>query len=63
MSLKDIIGHPKIKAGWIIPVMISQVDATSVQRFFLAEKVTHKLKGNTHKMTIEVKNFNDLGVS
>jgi hypothetical protein len=34
-----------------------------VQRFFLAEKVTHKLKGNTHTMNIEVKNFNDLGVS
>ena len=63
MTLKDIIGHPKIKAGWIIPVMVSEVDATDFQRFFLAEKVTHKLKGNTHTMNIEVKNFNDLGVS
>lgn len=63
MTLKDILGHYKIRAGWIIPVMISEVDSTNIQRFFLAEKVTHKLSNNSHTMNIEVKNFNDLGVA
>lgn len=61
LKLKDVIGHDKIRAGWIIPVRID--DFQDTQRFFLAEKVTHKLKGNTHVMDIEVKDFNELGVS
>lgn len=63
LTMKNIIGHRQIRAGWIIPVMVDEIDATSVQRYFLAEKVTHKLNGNTHTMDIEVKNFNNLGVS
>ena len=61
LNLKKIVGYPQIRAGWIIPVQISSIDVTRTQRFFLAEKVSHKLKGNTHTMDIEVKNVNDLG--
>ena len=63
LKLKNIIGQPKVRAGWIIPVMIGDIDATNVQRYFLAEKVVHKFSGNSHTMEIEVKNFNDLGVA
>ena len=63
LTMKDIIGHPEVRAGWIIPVLISEIDVADVQRFFLAEKVTHKFSNNVHTMDIEVKNFNDLGVS
>jgi hypothetical protein len=63
LSMKNIIGSPKIRAGWIIPVLIKEVDEASVRRYFLAESVSHKLKGNTHTMDIEVKDFNKLGAS
>jgi hypothetical protein len=61
--MKNIIGSPKIRAGWIIPVLIKEMDEASVRRYFLAESVSHKLKGNTHTMDIEVKDFNKLGAS
>jgi hypothetical protein len=61
LKLKNIIGHYKIRAGWIIPVRLDDVEDVDVTRFFLAEKVTHKLSGNTHIMNIDVKDFNKLG--
>jgi hypothetical protein len=64
LKLKNIIGHEKIRAGWIIPVLIDDIEvASGIQRYFLAEKVTHKLDNNSHTMDIEVKNFNELGVT
>lgn len=63
LTLKNIIGHEKIRAGYIIPVKIEDIDSVDVMRFFLAEKVTHKLDNNSHTMDIEVKNFMDLGVT
>lgn len=61
LSLKKIVGFPQIRAGWVIPVRLAELDVTRIQRFFMAEKVTHKIKGNTHTMDIEVKNIVDLG--
>jgi hypothetical protein len=64
LKLKNIMGHEKIRAGWIIPVLIDDIEvASGIQRYFLAEKVTHKLDNNSHTMDIEVKNFNELGVT
>ena len=60
LKLKNIIGYTGIRAGWVIPVRISDIDATATQRFFIAEKVSHKLNGNTHTMDIEIKNFNEV---
>lgn len=60
LSLKKIVGDPQIRAGWVIPVLISTIDSTNVTRFFLTEKVTHKYSGNSHTMDIEVRNFDDL---
>ncbi len=62
LELKKIIGYPEIRAGWVIPVRIADIDIDLVEgkpRFFLAEKVTHKIKGNSHTMDIEIKNFNN----
>ena len=63
LTLKNIIGHEKIRAGYIIPVRVDEIDSVDTLRFFLAEKVTHKFDNNTHIMNIEVKDFNELGVS
>lgn len=63
LKLKNIMGHQKIRAGWIIPVQIDEIDSTNVTRYFLAEKVSHHITNNTHTMDIEVKDFNDLGVT
>jgi len=63
LTLKNIIGHEKIRAGYIIPVRVDEIDSVDTLRFFLTEKVTHKFDNNTHIMNIEVKDFNELGVS
>lgn len=63
LTLKNIMGHHQIRAGWIIPVRIEEIDSVDAMRFFLAEKVTHKITNNTHTMDIEVKDFNELGVA
>lgn len=60
LKLKAVPGFPGIRAGWVIPVQIDALDVAKTQRFFIAEKVTHKLSGNSHTMDIEVKNFNEV---
>jgi hypothetical protein len=37
------------------------VQVLSVNRILMAEKVTHSWDGQLHKMTVEVKNFDQLG--
>lgn len=60
LKIKAISGFPELRAGWVIPVRISEIDVAQKQRFFLAEKITHHFKGNTHTMDIEIKNFNEV---
>lgn len=57
----DAIGIPGLRAGMIVPVRISAVDSLAVSRLMLTEKVTHKFDGDDHTMSIEVKNFENLG--
>ena len=57
----DALGVPGLRAGMIVPVRISAVDSLSVSRLMLTEKVTHKFDGDDHNMSIEVKNFDNLG--
>lgn len=57
----DALGVPGLRAGMIVPVRISAVDSLSVSRLLLAEKVTHSFDGDDHSMTVEVKNFDNLG--
>lgn len=60
LKLSKIIGETKIRAGWFVPVMLSDIENTSKVRYFLAEKVTHKFKGDLHTMDIEVKNIDEV---
>ena len=56
------MGVTGLRAGNIIPVRISQIATLSANRLLLAEKVTHNYEGaNIHTMSIEVKNFEQLG--
>lgn len=59
----DAIGIAGLRAGMIIPVKISAVDGVSVSRLMIAEKVTHTFEGDEHDhtMSIEVKDFGQLG--
>lgn len=57
----DALGVPGLRAGMIVPVRISAVDSLAVSRLLLAEKVTHKFDGDIHTMSIDVKNFENLG--
>lgn len=57
----DAMGVKDLRAGCIVPVRISTVDDLSVSRLLLCEKVTHSFETDTHTMTVEVKNFEQLG--
>lgn len=57
----DALGVPGLRAGMIVPVRISAVGSLAVSRLLLAEKVTHKFDGDIHTMSIDVKNFENLG--
>lgn len=57
----EALGVPGLRAGMIVPVRISAVDSLSVSRLMLTEKVTHSFDGDDHTMSIEVKNFENLG--
>lgn len=57
----DAIGIPGLRAGNIVPVRIAQVEALSMNRLLLAEKVQHSYDGNAHTMSIDVKNFEQIG--
>ena len=57
----DALGLPGLRAGMILPVRLGEVDSLAVSRLLLAEKVTHKFDGDDHTMSIEVKDFQNLG--
>ncbi len=57
----EALGVPGIRAGFLIPVRIEEIDELSSTRLLLAEKVTHKFEADDHTMTIEVKSFDQLG--
>ena len=59
LKLAKIIGYTPLRAGWFIPVRTSDINALSSTNpeLFLAEKVTHKIKGDFHTMDIEIKKF------
>lgn len=57
----DAIGVPGLRAGMVVPIRLSAVDSLSVSRLLLAEKVTHTFEADDHTMSVEVKNFENLG--
>ena len=59
LKLSKIIGYTPLRAGWIVPVLLSDIDVSLAGRpvMFLCEKVTHTLQDETHLMSIEVKNY------
>lgn len=57
----DALGIPGLRAGNIIPVRIGEVSALSANRLLLAERVKHEYDGDAHEMTIDVKDFEQLG--
>ena len=57
----EAIGVPGLRAGMIIPVCFGDINDLSVSRLLLAEKVTHTFEADDHTMSIEVKDFGQLG--
>ena len=57
----DSMGVKEVRAGSIIPVKISRIMDLSVSRLLLVEKATHTFEGDVHTMTVEVKDFQQLG--
>ena len=59
LKLSKIIGYTPLRAGWIVPVMLSDINVELAGRpkLFLCEKVTHTLQDESHLMSIEVKNY------
>ena len=57
----EAIGVPGLRAGMIIPVRFKDINDLSVSRLLLAEKVTHTFEADDHTMSIEVKDFGQLG--
>ena len=57
----DSIGAAGMRAGVILPVSISAVNDLSATRLLLTEKITHKFEADDHTMSVEVKNFEQLG--
>ena len=57
----DAIGILGLRAGMIIPVKLGTIKELSVVRLMLTEKVTHTFEDGGHTMSIEVKDFSQLG--
>lgn len=57
----EAIGVPGLRAGMIIPVRFGDINDLSASRLLLAEKVTHTFEADDHTMSIEVKDFGQLG--
>ena len=57
----EAIGVLGLRAGMIIPVRFGDINDLSVSRLLLAEKVTHTFEADDHTMSIEVKDFGQLG--
>lgn len=57
----DAMGVAGVRAGTIIPVRIGNIEDLQVSRLLIAEKVTHSFESDVHTMSIEVKDFQQLG--
>ena len=57
----EALGVPGLRAGMIIPVKIGAVDVLSASRLLIIERITHIFEGDDHTMSIEVKDFQNLG--
>lgn len=57
----EAIGVPGLRAGMIIPVRFGDINDLSVSRLLLTEKVTHTFEADDHTMSVEVKDFGQLG--
>lgn len=57
----EAIGVPGLRAGMIIPIRFGDINDLSVSRLLLAEKVTHTFEADDHTMSVEVKDFGQLG--
>lgn len=57
----EALGVKELRAGCIVPIRIGDVRDLSVSRLLLCEKVTHSFETDTHTMSIEVKDFQQLG--
>lgn len=58
----ECMGLPGIRAGTVLPVIINDIADLTFNRLLLCEKVTHSYEGsNYHSMSIDVKNFEQLG--
>jgi len=57
----EAIGLPEVRAGSVIPVLLSDIPDLAVARLLLAEKVVHRFEPDVHTMSIEVRNFEHLG--
>ena len=56
----DAIGIPGLRAGMIVPIRIKEIGDLKKTVLLLAEKVTHTFEGDSHTMSIEVKDFRNL---
>ena len=57
----DALGVKEVRAGSIIPVRIGVVEDLKLSRLLLVEKVTHTFEYDMHVMSIEVKDFQQMG--
>lgn len=57
----EAMGVKEIRAGAIVPVKIGAIKDLEISRLLLTEKVTHKFESDIHTMSIEVKDFQQLG--
>lgn len=57
----DAMGVIGVRAGTILPIRIGNIVDLQVSRLLLAEKVTHNFENDVHTMSVEVKDFQQLG--
>lgn len=56
----DAIGVPGLRAGMFVPISIKAIDDLKKIVLLLVEKVTHTFEGDSHTMSIEVKDFKNM---
>ncbi len=57
----EAMGVKEVRAGSILPVQISCITDLETSRLLLCEKVVHSFENHSHTMTVEVKDFEQLG--
>lgn len=57
LKLSKVIGYTPLRAGWVVPVLMSDIDVSlgGLPKKFICDKVTHTLQGESHLMSLEVK--------